>query len=176
MAEWSKALTFLSWTGVVWVWIPPETYIFILNFSFPPRSEQVNGAVANEIKHVHSPEVIVVLDPRYNYSYTALYIHTCSIALFWLWSCLIFLLQSTVVAKTWIDYGIYETSCLFYIPEPLEIHFRSYIYFLHYICKEIVFICLYDNLNIATPFPKTIKPRYFISNMPFWYLIYIQQT
>ena len=35
-------------------------------FSFPPRSEQVNGAVANEIKHVHSPEVIVVLDPRYD--------------------------------------------------------------------------------------------------------------
>ena len=29
----------------------------------PPRSDQVNGAVANEIKHVHSPEVIVVLDP-----------------------------------------------------------------------------------------------------------------
>ena len=24
------------------------------------------GAVANEIKHVHSPEVIVVLDPRYD--------------------------------------------------------------------------------------------------------------
>ena len=42
---------------------PLETYIFILNFSLPPRSEQVNGAVANEIKHVHSPEVIVVLDP-----------------------------------------------------------------------------------------------------------------
>ena len=47
----------------------------------PPRSEQVNGAVANEIKHVHSPEVIVVLDPRYDLSYKALYISTCSIAL-----------------------------------------------------------------------------------------------
>ena len=46
--------------------IPLETYIFILKFSLPPRSEQVNGAVANEIKHVHSPEVIVVLDPRYD--------------------------------------------------------------------------------------------------------------
>ena len=50
-------------------------------FSLPPRSEQVNGAVANEIKHVHSPEVIVVLDPRYDLSYKALYISTCSIAL-----------------------------------------------------------------------------------------------
>ena len=37
-----------------------------------PRSEQVNGAVANEIKHDHSPEVIVVLDPRYDISYKAL--------------------------------------------------------------------------------------------------------
>ena len=32
----------------------------------PPRFEQVNGAIANEIKHVHSPEVMVVLDPRYD--------------------------------------------------------------------------------------------------------------
>ena len=65
----------------MWVRIPLETYIFILNFSLPPRSEQVNGAVANEIKHVHSPEVIVVLDPRYDLSNKALYISTCSIAL-----------------------------------------------------------------------------------------------
>ena len=65
----------------MWVRISLETYIFILNFSLPPRSEQVNGAVANEIKHVHSPEVIVVLDPRYDLSYKALYISTCSIAL-----------------------------------------------------------------------------------------------
>ena len=65
----------------MWVRIPLETYIFILNFSLHPRSEQVNGAVANEIKHVHSPEVIVVLDPRYDLSYKALYISTCSIAL-----------------------------------------------------------------------------------------------
>ena len=81
MAEPSKALTFLSWTGRVWVRIPLETYIFILNFSLPPHSEQVNGTVANEIKHVHSPEVIVVLDPRYDLLYKALYISTCSIAL-----------------------------------------------------------------------------------------------
>ena len=66
MAERSKALTFLSLTGVVWVQIPLETYIFILNFSLNPRSEQVNGAHVNEIKHVHSPVVIVVLDYRYN--------------------------------------------------------------------------------------------------------------
>ena len=65
----------------MWVRIPLETYIFILNFSLPSRSEQVSGAVANEIKHVHSPEVIVVLDPRYDLSYKALYISTCSIAL-----------------------------------------------------------------------------------------------
>ena len=65
----------------MWVRIPLETYISILNFSLPPRSEQVNGAVANEIKHVHSPEGIVVLDPRYDLSYKALYISTCSIAL-----------------------------------------------------------------------------------------------
>ena len=57
-------MTFLSWTGSVWVRIPLETYIFILNFSLPPRSEQVNGAVANEMKHVHSPEVIVVFRPQ----------------------------------------------------------------------------------------------------------------
>ena len=76
-----RAATFLSWTGGVWVRIPLETYIFISNFSLPPRSEQVKGAVANEIKHVHSPEVIVVLDPRYDLSYKALYISTCSIAL-----------------------------------------------------------------------------------------------
>ena len=60
---------------------PAGDIYFLLNFSLPPRSEQVNGAVANEIKHVHSPEVIVVLDPRYDLSYKSLYISTCSIAL-----------------------------------------------------------------------------------------------
>ena len=49
VAEQSKALTFLSWTGVVWVRIPLETYIFILNFSLAPRSEQVSGAHVNEM-------------------------------------------------------------------------------------------------------------------------------
>ena len=69
-----------------------SVYPILINFALllsqagrglPPRSEQVNGAVANEIKHVHSPEVIVVLDPRYDLSYKALYISTCSIALIW---------------------------------------------------------------------------------------------
>ena len=64
MAERSKALTFLSWTGVVWVRIPLEKYSFILNFSLPPRSEQVSGAHVNEIKHDYSPVFIGVLTPE----------------------------------------------------------------------------------------------------------------
>ena len=60
MAERSKALT------VVWVRIPLETYTFILKFLLPIRSVQVNGADANEIKHNHSPIVIVVLDYSYD--------------------------------------------------------------------------------------------------------------
>ena len=81
MAERSKALQ-LSCRGLAGCGFESRwRHIFILNFSLPPRSEQVNGAVANEIKHVHSPEVIVVLDPRYDLSYKALYISTCSIAL-----------------------------------------------------------------------------------------------
>ena len=66
MAELSKPLTFLSLTGVVLVRILLETFIFILKFLLPPHSEQVNGAVANEIKQVYSPEVKVVLDSRYD--------------------------------------------------------------------------------------------------------------
>ena len=81
VAERSKALQ-LSCRGLAGRGFESRwRHIFILNFSLPPRSEQVNGAVANEIKHVHSPEVIVVLDPRYDLSYKALYISTCSIAL-----------------------------------------------------------------------------------------------
>ena len=45
---------------------PAGDIYFHFEFSFPLCSEQVNGAVANEIKHVHSPEVIVVLDPDTN--------------------------------------------------------------------------------------------------------------
>ena len=81
VAERSKALQ-LSCRGLAGCGFESRwRHIFILNFSLPPRSEQVNGAVANEIKHVHSPEVIVVLDHRYDLSYKALYISTCSIAL-----------------------------------------------------------------------------------------------
>ena len=43
--------------------VPLETYIFILNFSLPSRSEQLSGVNANEIKYYHSPVVIVVLGP-----------------------------------------------------------------------------------------------------------------
>ena len=46
--------------------IPLETDVFIFDFSLPLRSERVNGAVANEINHGHSLEVIVVLEPRYD--------------------------------------------------------------------------------------------------------------
>ena len=52
--------------GVAWVRIPLETYIFILIFSLPERSEQLSGAHANEIKQEHSPVVTFVLDPRYD--------------------------------------------------------------------------------------------------------------
>ena len=66
--EWSCLISF-AWD------------IFILNFSLPlRRSEQVSGSHANEIKHDHSPVVIVVLDPRYDWSYNALYINSRSIA------------------------------------------------------------------------------------------------
>ena len=48
-------------------WIPLKTYFFfILNFSLPYRSEQLIVAIANEIKHYHSPVVIVVLDNIYH--------------------------------------------------------------------------------------------------------------
>ena len=52
-----------------------ETYIFILIFSLPPRSEQASGAHVNDIKHDHLAVVIVVLDPKYDLSYKALYIY-----------------------------------------------------------------------------------------------------
>ena len=64
-----------------WVPIPLETYIFILNFSFPSRSEQLSGANANEIKDDHSHVVILVLDFRYDSSRWALYTYSHRIAL-----------------------------------------------------------------------------------------------
>ena len=41
-----------------------DIIIFILIFLLPLRSEQVSGVHANEIKHDHSPEVIVVFGPK----------------------------------------------------------------------------------------------------------------
>ena len=45
---------------------PAGDIYFHFEFSLPPRSDQVKGAVANEIKHDNSLEAIVVLDPRYD--------------------------------------------------------------------------------------------------------------
>ena len=49
-------------------------------FALPSRSEQLSRASANEIKHDHSPVVIVLLDPRYDLSRQALYTYSRSIA------------------------------------------------------------------------------------------------
>ena len=81
MAERSKALIHLSWSVMAWVRVPLETYIFILNFPLLRRFERLRGAQANEIKHDYSPEVILVLDSRYDLLYKALYIYSRSIAL-----------------------------------------------------------------------------------------------
>ena len=45
---------------------PTGNIYFDFEFSLPPRSEQVSGAHVNEIKHDHSPVVIVVSDSRYD--------------------------------------------------------------------------------------------------------------
>ena len=49
-----------------WVQIPLDPCIFILKIFASSCSEQLTGANPNEIKHDHSPVVIVVLDPRYD--------------------------------------------------------------------------------------------------------------
>ena len=54
-------------------------------------------------------------------------------------------------------------------------------YFIHNIFKESMFIKLYDNLNIATPFPKTVNPRYYLVPPVIQYVLlifylYIQQA
>ena len=36
VVERSKPLTFLTWSGVAWVRIPQEAYVFILNFCYIP--------------------------------------------------------------------------------------------------------------------------------------------
>ena len=55
----------MVWRGVGW---NPAGQIYFHHFDFfaPSRFEQVSGAHANEIKHDHSPEVIVILDPKYD--------------------------------------------------------------------------------------------------------------
>ena len=57
---------------MAWVRIPLESYIFILNFSLPPRSKQLNGAHANEIKHNNSPVVIDLSHHTINFDLTIL--------------------------------------------------------------------------------------------------------
>ena len=54
----------------------PTGNIYFFIFSLP-----TSGTHVNEIKHDHSPEVIVVLEPRYDLSYKAVYIYSRSIAL-----------------------------------------------------------------------------------------------
>ena len=99
---------------MVRVRIPLETCIFILNFSLPPRSEQVSGAHVNEIKHNHSPVVIVVLDPRYDLSYKALYIYSRRIAFrstisvgYYNFGCLlsIEIVKTEIVVKSLFNFG-----------------------------------------------------------------------
>ena len=45
---------------------PPGEIYFHFEYFATPRSEQLSKVHANEIKHDHSHEVIVVLDPRYD--------------------------------------------------------------------------------------------------------------
>ena len=48
------------------VGFPVETDIFILTFSLVFCSLHLGRALANEIKHYHSPVVIFVFDPKYD--------------------------------------------------------------------------------------------------------------
>ena len=45
---------------------PARDIYFYFEFSLPLSSDQLSGAHAIEIKHGHSPVVIVVVDPRYD--------------------------------------------------------------------------------------------------------------
>ena len=80
VAERSKALTFLSRTGVVWVQIPLETHSFILNFSLPPSSEQVSPFKWNQAWPFTCSHSCLRIQIRL-IIYKALHIHTCSMAL-----------------------------------------------------------------------------------------------
>ena len=80
MAERSKALTFLSWTGVVWVRIPLETYFHFEFLSPSPfRTGQRSRCKWNQAcpftwSHSWFRSIIQL-------SHKALYILTCNIAL-----------------------------------------------------------------------------------------------
>ena len=75
--KFSADFPVVAWRGFESRW----KNIFILNFSLPPRSEQVSGTHINETKRDNSRVVIVVLDTRYDLSCKALYIDSRSIAL-----------------------------------------------------------------------------------------------
>ena len=49
-----------------WVRIPIVTYICFIKFRYLPVPNSSAEPMINEIKHDHSPVVIVVLDPRYD--------------------------------------------------------------------------------------------------------------
>ena len=59
---------------------PAGDVYFHFEFLLPSRSEQLSGSNVNEIKHDHSYELIVVLDPRYDKSYKALNTYSRRIA------------------------------------------------------------------------------------------------
>ena len=82
MAKRSKALFYWTWRGVGSN--PAGDIYFHFDF-FQSCSEQLSGSHANEIKHDHSPVVIVVLDQRYDLSYKALYIYSRSIAFIYIY-------------------------------------------------------------------------------------------
>ena len=118
--------------------IPLETYIFILNFSLPPRSEQVSRVHVNEIKHDQSPVVIVVLDPRYDLSYKALnilylqYTLTLPTILFTnCVSCSLFIWQLTLKIKSiflCIQSQCYDKHSLLVLYQELSIIFVTLIF------------------------------------------------
>ena len=81
----------LTSTYIMLIWMllwHPLTYLFheeqeFYSFEFfvPFPTEQLCGANTNEIKHDNPHVVIVVLDPRYDQSYNAMYTYSHSIAL-----------------------------------------------------------------------------------------------
>ena len=98
----------------VWVWIPLETYIFILIFcSLPARSEQFSEANANEIKHDHSPDGCIRPQIHLTIQGLGMYNYSCSIPLRWgrvssqvsrsIHAVFFFFFLQTHVVKTWTN-------------------------------------------------------------------------